>query len=173
MTPVEIHPLGTVTENAKGEQLAEMYDMSLAGAKGFCDDGALNAGILYRALLYANNFQSVVFDLADDASLTGKGQINEGKYSVLTGLKGIPAISEIIRVKRDIELLKYTEGKLHLTSISSSKSIEDIAAYKKVENNLTTDVSINHLLFSDADLEGFDSNLKAFPPFRGEEDRKN
>lgn len=172
MSAVEIVPLGTVTENREGLQLAEMYDMQQAGAKAFCDDGPLSSGILYRALLYGNNFNAVVFDLANDPTLSGKGQINEGKYSVMTGLKGIPKIAETIRVKRDIELLKYTEGKLHLTSITSLESILEIESYRKKHSNLTSDVSIQHLLFTDAALEGFDSNLKVFPPFRTEKDKE-
>lgn len=172
MSAVEIYPLGTVTEEAKGEQLAEMYDMSVAGAKAFCDDNPLNSGILYRALLYTNNFNSTVFDLANDKSLSGKGQINEGKYSVMTGLKGVPTIAELIRVKRNIELLKYTNGKLHLTSLSSRDAIDEIKKYKESNDNLTSDVSIHHLNFIDADMEDFDSNLKIFPPFRSESDKE-
>ncbi|MCB0477678.1 MAG: dihydroorotase [Crocinitomicaceae bacterium] len=171
LSPVELVPIGSVTDNAGGEQLAEMYDMSQAGARAFCDDKPLNSGILYRALLYANNFDSVIFDLASDSSLAGKGQINEGKSSVLTGLKGIPDISEIIRVKRDIDLLKYTDGQLHLTSISCADSVQEIKDYKKGKTNLTSDTSIHHLQFTDTDVEGFDSNLKIFPPLRGKKDQ--
>jgi dihydroorotase len=86
-------------------------------------------------------------------------------------LKGIPEIAEVIRVKRDIELLKYTEGKLHLTSISSAESVKEIAQYKKDQKNLTSDIGIHYLMYSDKDLEGFNSNLKVFPPFRTEKDR--
>lgn len=171
MSPVEVVPIGTVTENAEGKQLAEMYDMSQAGARAFCDDQPLNSGILYRALLYVNNFNSVVFDLANDPSLTGKGQISEGKYSVLTGLKGIPSIAEVIRVKRDIDLLKYTEGHLHLTSLTCKESVKEVEAYRKEYSNLTSDVSIHHLLYADEDMQDFNSDLKIFPPFRTQADR--
>ncbi len=172
LSPIEVIPQGTVTDGGEGEQLAEMYDMAQAGAKAFNDDKPLSSGILYRALLYANNFNSVIFDQANDPTLSGKGQMNEGKYSVLTGMKGIPSIAEVIRVKRDIDLLKYTEGNLHLTSISAADSVSEIASYKEFSGNLTADVSIHHLLFSDEDLQGFDSNLKIFPPLRSKKDQE-
>lgn len=169
---VDIFPFGSITEQLQGEQLAELYDMSKSGAVAFMDGNRdVSAGIMYRALLYAQNFDGKIISFPYDQSLFGKGVVNEGKVSVQTGLKSIPSLSEHIRVQRDISLVEYTKGSLHFTGISTKESVDLIREAKKKGLAITADVYIMNLLFNDNEMLGFNSNMKVLPPLRGEEDR--
>jgi dihydroorotase len=171
---VDIYPIGAVSVGLRGENMSEMYDMHQAGARGFGDDKhSLNeSGLLHRALLYTSNFDAPVFHFPYDSKLIPNGQINEGKVSTSLGLKGMPAISEEMMVRRDLTLLEYTEGILHLGPISSAKSAQLASEAKKNGLRVTTEVTAAHLAFSEEKLGDFDTNFKLMPPLRTEENRK-
>lgn len=169
---VDIYPFGSITENLKGEQLAELYDMSESGAVAFTDaKNDVSSGILYRALLYAQNFGGKIISFPYDQSLFGKGQVNEGKVSVMTGLKSIPSLAEHIRVQRDLSLLAYTNGSLHFTGISTKESVDLIREAKAKGLNVTADTYIINVLLNDEEMLSFNQNLKVLPPLRSEADR--
>lgn len=170
----ELYPLGALSMGAKGEDLAELYDMHGVGAVGFSDfkHPVENPNLLKLALLYAQHFNGLVHSFPLDAHLGAKGQMHEGKTAVRLGLRGIPALAEELRVSRDLALLEYTGGKLHIPLISTRQAVERIAEAKKRGLDVTCSVAIHNLAFTEKELESFDSVFKVLPPLRSEADTK-
>lgn len=170
--PVSIHPMGCITRQAEGKELAEMYDMHHSGALAFSDgtQPVQKAGMLSKALQYVKTTGSPVIQVPDEQSLSVNGLINEGITSTRLGLPGKPALAEELMIARDIELLRYTGSTLHITGISTRKAVELIRAAKKEGLNLTASVTPYHLRFTEEDLGTYDTNLKVNPPLRTADD---
>lgn len=165
---VNVHPMGYVSVDGKGNDLTEMIDMHKAGAVAFTDaeHAIWHSGLLVKALQYLQTFDGLLIEHPEDQNITKYGQIHEGIASTMLGLKGLPSISEEVVIARDLELLKYTEGRIHFSRVSSAKSLELIKAAKKTGLNVTCDVAAHQIAFTDNDLHTFDTNLKINPPFR-------
>lgn len=171
---VNAYPAGALSVKCEGNEMAEMYDMHSAGAVAFTDNkkSLNNPGLLTRALLYNQSFNGLVMDFPNDKSLFNNGQINEGITSTRLGLKGIPAIAEELMVIRDLFLAEYCNAAIHLTNITTKKSIQLIKEAKAKGLKVTADTNSYHLLLDETELETFDSNLKVLPPLRTKEDIK-
>lgn len=167
-----IYPLGALSKNIEGRDLAEMYDMRKSGAVAFTDGlkPAQTAGLLLKALQYVKAFDGVIIQVPLDKSIGSNGLMNEGIVSTRLGLPGTPAMAEEIMVARDIKLARYTESKLHFTGVSSAKSIEYIMRGKESGIQISCSVTPYHLFFCDEDLESYDTNLKVSPPLRSRND---
>jgi dihydroorotase len=174
MLAVNIHPIGAISKNAEGKELAEMYDMHKSGAVAFSDGiNSLQApGVLLKALQYLKAIDKTVIQLPGDKSISPQGLMNEGIISTQLGLAGKPAIAEEIMIRRDIELVKYTESRLHFTGVSTAVGINLIREAKKQGIKVTCSITPYHLAFTDEDLREYDTNLKLSPPLRLKEDQE-
>lgn len=170
----DLYPIGALTKASEGKDLAEMFDMKNAGAVAFGDynKSLSNANLLKIGLQYVQDFNGLVIAFCQDETIKGNGVANEGIVSTRLGLKGIPNLAEELIVARNLFLLEYTGGKLHLPTISTAKSVALIKEAKAKGLAVTCSVAVHHLVLTDEKLEGFDTRYKVTPPLRTEEDRK-
>jgi dihydroorotase len=171
--PIHILPIGALSKKIEGKDLAEMIDMHQAGAVASSDGlYPVQSNLLFlKALQYVNTFDGVVIQMPIDKSMGAVGLMNEGITSTQIGLPGIPAIAEELMISRDIELLKYSNSKLHITGVSTAKGIALIEAGKKAGLALTCSVTPYHLYFNETDLSTYDTLLKVYPPLRTKADQ--
>ena len=170
---VTIHPIGAITKNTEGKDLAEMYDMDASGAVAFSDglNPVQSAGLLLKALLYVKAIDSTIIQVPDDNGINPQGLMNEGIVSTQLGLPGKPTLAEELVIARDLKLARYTESKIHFTAVTTKKSLEYIKRSKESGIAVTCSVTPYHLFFSDNDLSGYDANLKVNPPLRTAEEK--
>ena len=170
---VTLYPIGAVTKDAEGKELAEMYDMQNSGAIAFSDgiNTIQNSGLLVKALQYIKPFNGTIIQIPEDKSIGANGLMNEGIISTRLGLPGKPAMAEELMVARDIKLSNYSNSKLHFTGITTAKSIEYINKAKNEGIAISCSVTPYHLFFCDEALQQYDTSLKVNPPIRIEQDR--
>lgn len=169
---VNVYPSGSITKGLKGEELTEMFDMHKTGAVAFTDDknSIQHAGIMKLALLYSKNFNGLIMNQADDKSISANGHLNEGITSTRLGLKGMPSLAEELMIDRDIKLAEYTGGRLHLSCISSAKSVALIRKAKQNGVAVTADVAIHNLILDETACEDFNPLFKVNPALRTQDD---
>ena len=165
-------PIGAISKNCEGKDLAEMFDMRQSGAVAFSDglNPIQNPQVMLKALQYVKAFNGVVIQVPDEQSLSKNGLMNEGITSTRQGLPGKPAIAEHLLIARDIELLRYTNSRLHITGISTATSLQLIRRAKADGLQISCSVTPYHLHFTEEDLYNYDTNLKLNPPLRTRED---
>jgi dihydroorotase len=163
---VDVHPIGALTTGLAGKDMTEMYDMYHSGAVAFSDEKnpISNAGVLLRGLLYSKGFNSLVITHSNDNDISLDGKMNEGEHSTSLGLNGLPGVAEEIMIARDIELASYAQARLHLSSVSTAKSVELIRNAKKKGLPITAHVAAHQLALDDSVLATYDSNYKLNPP---------
>lgn len=169
--PADVLPIGAVTTNREGKEMAELFDMHQAGAIAFSDDKRAieNPKLLELALTYTKNFDGLIIHYPESGELTKNALMHEGDVSVSLGFKGAASLAEGLAVSRDLYLLKYTEGKLHYNLISAMESLDLIRKAKEENLNVTCGVGSHQLYFNDKVVESFDSVHKVKPPYRSEE----
>lgn len=172
--PVNLHPVGALTNKSEGTDLAELLDMKMAGAVSFGDYKLpqRNPNLLKIALQYAQNFDALIQSFPQENRISGTGIVNEHVNSTSLGLKGIPNLAEELQVTRDLYLLEYTGGKLHIPTISTEKSVRLIKDAKKKGLDVSCSVAIHNLILNDDELKEFDANTKVLPPLRTKKDSK-
>jgi len=171
---VQLHPMGTISKNLEGKDLAEMYDMKLSGAAAFSEGHKplQHSGLMLKALQYVKTFNGVLIEIPEDTAISKSGLMNEGPVSTQMGLQGKASIAESIQLYRNLELLQYTDSRLHMTGISTRKSVDMIRQAKKRGLKITCSVTPYHLLYTDQEVAGYNSLFKVNPPLRTEDDRK-
>jgi dihydroorotase len=169
---VSLLPIGSLTKDSNGQDLAELYDMKSAGAVAFYDykKSISNSNLMKLALQYTSNFNGLVCSFPQDNKIAGLGVMNENITSTSLGLKGNPNLAEDLQVSRDLFLLEYTNGKLHIPTISTAGSVELIRQAKKKKLNVSCSVAIHNLFFNDSILQDFNTAYKVLPPLRTDED---
>jgi dihydroorotase len=170
----KLFPIASLTQKSNGKEMAELYDMQQSGAIAFGDykKPLENDNLMKVALLYAQNFNGLVLSFPKNNAIAGDGLANEGANSTRLGLKGIPALAEHLQIARDLFLLAYTGGKLHIPTISTEKSVTLVKEAKKKGLQVTCSVSAHHLTLTDDELIHFDGNVKVNPPLRTTKDCK-
>ncbi|MFL9843303.1 dihydroorotase [Flavobacterium rhizosphaerae] len=173
-TATALHPIGALTKESAGKDLAELYDMKNAGAIAFGDYNKplADANLMKIALQYVQDFDGLVIAFSQDEKIKGKGVVHEGIVSTRLGLKGIPALAEELQIARNLYLLEYTGGKLHIPTISTARSVQLIKEAKQKGLTVTCSVAVHNLLLTDDVLEEFDSRYKVAPPLRTKAERK-
>ena len=172
---VDVYPAGCLTQNSEGKEMTEMFDMKQAGAVAFTDykNSIQDAGLLVRLLQYAENTGSLIIAHCEDKSLTAGGQMNEGETATHLGLKGMPALAEELMVQRNINLLAYAGGRMHIPVISSKQSADAIKQAKSKHLHISAGIAAHQLLVNDTALTEFDTNFKVIPPLRDKNEVEN
>lgn len=165
---VDVFPLGAISKNLEGKELAELFDMKQSGALAFTDaeNPVQDDGFMDRAIQYAKGCDALLMVFPENKSIAGKAQINESKNSVLLGMKGLPGLAEEMHIQRDIFLAKYNDYKIHITNISTSGAVMLIRQAKLEGVKISCDVAAHQLVFTEDLLADFDSNYKVKPPLR-------
>jgi dihydroorotase len=163
-----VFPIGAVTKERAGAELAELGQLVEGGAVGFTDDGAPieSAEIMRRALQYAKMFDKPILTHSEVRELTKSGVMNEGFMSMKLGLPGMPPVAEEIMIARDIMLAELTGGRLHVLHVSTAGSVDLVRQGKKRGVQVTAEVCPHHFLLTDEFMARFDSNYKMSPPLR-------
>jgi dihydroorotase len=171
---VRLHPVANLTQKSEGKELAELYDMKNSGAIAFGDYNhpVDNANLLKIALLYAQNFDGLVMSFPQDKSIGTYGFVNESEATTRLGLNSVPNLSEELQVARDLFILEYTGGKLHIPTISTAGSVKLIKEAKKKGLDVSCSVSAHHLCLTDDEIASFDARFKVNPPLRTSSDVK-
>ncbi|OUW04466.1 MAG: dihydroorotase [Betaproteobacteria bacterium TMED156] len=169
-----VYPLGALTKGLKGKIISEMAELSKAGCVGFTQSNKpiKDTLVLLKALQYASSFNLSVWLNPVDPWLGNNGVAHSGSVSTRLGLSGIPSQSESISILTILELVRLLDVKVHFCRVSSFRGVELIREAKREGLNVTADVSIHHLHLTHIDIESFNTNIKTFPPFRTERDKK-
>lgn len=163
-----VFPLGAITKGSNGKELAEMGEMKNAGIVAVSDDGrpVPTSGMMRRAMEYARGFDLPVVDHCQDPSLSAGGVMHEGRWSLILGLRGMPAAAEEVDVIRDCVLAKLTGTKVHIAHISTRGGLEAVRQAKEEGVQVTCEVAPHHWTLTDEAVAEYDTNTKMSPPLR-------
>ena len=166
-----VFPIGSITKGSEGRELAEMGEMQKAGIVAVSDDGrpVPSAGMMRRAMEYARGFNLPVVDHCEDRSLAAGGVMHEGRWSLLLGLKGMPATAEEVDAIRDCALARLTRARVHLAHVSTRGAVEAVRRAKSLGLQVTCEVAPHHWTLSDEAVSSYDTNTKMSPPLRSQD----
>src|SRR5262245_5234173 len=166
-----VFPIGAVTKGSDGRELAEMGEMKAAGIVAVSDDGrpVPDAGMMRRAMEYAKGFDLPVVDHCQDKSLSKGGVMHEGRWSLILGLRGMPAAAEEVDAVRDCVLAKLTGARVHLAHVSTRGALAAVRKAKDAGLAVTCEVTPHHWTLTDEAVAEYDTNTKMSPPLRSRE----
>lgn len=166
-----VFPIGAVTKGSQGKELAEMGEMKNAGIVAVSDDGrpVPTPAMMRRAMEYARGFDLTVIDHCQDQSLSAGGVMHEGRWSMILGLRGMPAAAEEVDAVRDCVLAKFTKAKIHIAHISTRGALEAVRRAKEEGVKVTCEVTPHHWTLTDEAVAEYDTNTKMSPPLRSKD----
>jgi dihydroorotase len=166
-----VFPIGAVTKSSGGKELAEMGEMKSAGIVAVSDDGrpVPTSGMMRRAMEYARGFDLTVVDHCQDHSLSAGGVMHEGRWSLILGLRGMPAAAEDVDVVRDCVLARLTGARVHIAHVSTRGALEAVRQAKNEGLPVTCEVTPHHWTLTDEAVQEYDTNTKMSPPLRSRE----
>ncbi len=169
---VKVYPIGSITKDSAGEELAEIGFLHRSGVKALSDDGnpVMNGEIMRRAMEYAGAFDLPIISHCEDLNLSSDGVMNEGYNSTILGLKPIPAAAEEVMIARDIILAELTDSVLHIAHLSTARGLEMLADAKQRGLKVSAEVTPHHLTLTDETVKGFNPDTKVNPPLRSKDD---
>ncbi|MBR5218616.1 MAG: dihydroorotase [Clostridia bacterium] len=167
-----VYPIGAISKGLEGEQMAEIGEMKFAGVVGVSDDGkpVSNPGLMKRALIYANMFDTIVISHCEDKALAGDGAMNDGDVASIMGIKGIPNSAEEVMVARDILIAEAENMPVHIAHVSTKGSVELVRAAKKRGVKVTCETCPHYFSLTQEAVRGYNTNAKMNPPLRTDED---
>lgn len=169
---VNVYPVGAVTKGSQSKELAEIGELREAGAVALSDDGqpVTNSQVMRLAMEYARMYNLTILSHCEEKELVGEGVMNEGYYSTILGLKGIPRTAEETMTARDLLIAEYTGCPIHICHVSTKGAVEIIRQAKARGVKVTAEATPHHFTLTDAAVVGFDTNTKVNPPLRTDDD---
>ena len=166
-----VFPIGALSKGSGGRELAEMGEMKTAGIVAVSDDGrpVASAGMMRRAMEYARGFDLPVIDHCQEPTLSAGGVMHEGRWSLILGLRGMPAAAEEVDAIRDCALAKLTGARVHLAHVSTRGAIEAVRRAKDAGLAVSCEVAPHHWTLTDEAVAEYDTNTKMSPPLRSQE----
>ena len=173
-SPVNVFPVGAISENSQGERMAPIAEMREAGIAAVSDDGrpVMNSNLMRQAMSYSAGLGLTVVDHCEDLNLSAGGQMHEGFTAVRYGLAGISAASEDVMVARNILLAERTGARFHVAHLSTAAALEMVREAKRRGVPVSCEVTPHHFTLIDEDIKDYDTNFKMKPPLRGRADRE-
>ena len=170
---VKVLPSGALSVGRKGEEMSPVGSLKAAGVVALTDDGTCiqDNELMRHVVEYAGNFGLPILEHCEDKFLAGDGVMHEGYWSVLLGMKAMPAAAEEVIVARDIVLSRLANWKIHIQHVSSRNSVRMIREAQADGVRISAEATPHHIALTDVEIKKFDTNYKMNPPLRAEEDR--
>ncbi|MCY8074701.1 dihydroorotase [Bacillus haynesii] len=171
---VRVLPYASITIRQTGKEMTDFEGLKDAGAFAFTDDGVgiQTAGMMYEAMKKAASIDKAIVAHCEDNSLIYGGSVHDGEFAKANSLNGIPSVCEAVHIARDVLLAEAAGCHYHVCHISTKESVRVVRDAKKAGIRVTAEVTPHHLLLSDSDIPGLDTNYKMNPPLRSPEDRE-
>ena len=166
-------PIGALTQDLAGDQLANMHSLKQAGCIALSNARApiKNALVLRRIMEYATTHDMLIMLTAEDCALSANGKMHEGSTANRLGLTGIAEVAETTALAQQLLLIELTGCRTHFSQLSCGRSVSMIRDAQAQGLPVSADVAIANLMFTDEDVNGFDSTFYVQPPLRSEQDR--